>query len=413
MFKTRTVTVSHGMVSSARAIVAKYNRRLARVASRYGLELSPLEIGVSESRLQDDPMEKGKKYLVVDITVSGDDCRVGGWEFAAVLTATDEGYLASSLQGDLLDLSSYASRGGDCDHCKAARRRTTTYVLRQGEELKVVGSSCVGDFTGSTSAAGQIANADVLAALRAEMDDWEETGERGARQGQLSRVFDLSHYLSFVRVSIRRLGWTSKTNSGGKIPTANLAMEAVLAWEAHTAHGTTLNPELLMPEDSDRKDAEHDIDFLLKHLEDIADSDRDDFQNNLLLVLRQGYVFPRNSGMAAAICRTVDKLLGQDARETETPDLNEHFGEIGDRRDYTLTVIRDLMIDGTFGATQLCIFTDKEGRRAKWFNSSRKLLTPKTTYVLKGTVKAHELYKDRKITTLSRCKVVSSDAQPE
>jgi hypothetical protein len=422
------------MVSRATEIVKKYNRRLARLNDRYGMALAPLKFtvgapyktrvtstvtsDVSPARAALQAAMDAQYQVVVDLEISGDDCRVSGWQFAAVLTATEEGYLASSLRGSQLDLSAYVARGGDCDHCKANRRRTTTYVLRQGDDIKVVGSSCVADFTGSDTAAGAIAHADIMAGLEQELDNWEEeVKDRQTNGSNVSLVFDLSYYLSFVRASIRKDGWVPRSNERGWIPTADLAMNAMHAHRKYLfqlEHGASEEEsaeglaEHNIPTDSDRTDAERDIEFLTRHLEDL--SSPDDYEGNLLLVLRQGFVFARNSGMASSICRTVDKLLGKSALDAKKADeKNEYFGTVGKRETFKLTLIYAAVIDGTYGESQLCIFADAEGRRAKWFNSSRKFLEKNRVYEMKGTVKGHEIYKERCVTQLTRCTVIAEE----
>ena len=85
-------------------------------------------------------------------------------------------------------------------------------------------------------------------------------------------------------------------------------------------------------------------------------------------------------------------------------EKDEFFGEMNKREMFVLRLVYTQPIDGSYGLSYLHIFLDAEGRKAKWFSSSECL--DKGSYEIKATVKNHEIYQGRKITQLSRCKVV-------
>jgi hypothetical protein len=61
-------------------------------------------------------------------------------------------------------------------------------------------------------------------------------------------------------------------------------------------------------------------------------------------------------------------------------------------------------IDSRYGVTYLHRFVTAEGNSLTWFASSTQLKEG-AHYNLKGTVKAHEVYRGEKQTLLTRCKV--------
>ena len=80
--------------------------------------------------------------------------------------------------------------------------------------------------------------------------------------------------------------------------------------------------------------------------------------------------------------------------------VNEHYGEIKERLNLTLTVTRIHEIDGTYGLTYITSFEDAEGRSFKWFGSY--VLEVGAEYEGKWNVKNHDEYKGRKETVITR-----------
>ena len=99
---------------------------------------------------------------------------------------------------------------------------------------------------------------------------------------------------------------------------------------------------------------------------------------------------------------------------------NEYVGNVGDKFEMQLMFERTIGFEGDYSYTFFHFFRDQAGHIFKW-SSAKKLyeafcslngrsdwidFEPGKTYVLKGTIKAHNEYKDVKQTCITRCKVL-------
>jgi len=476
-------------------LVAEHNHRVAKLAKRCQIAIAPATLKTIRTFESVRNAKDGAeiRYWLAEVEVSGQQARIGGWEILGSLTSTDAGYLLSPIGKDV-DLSGYKDRGGQCDHCGTSRQRSVTYILRQARgacawdgkgdcvcppagtpvEIKLVGSTCLKDFTGHLSPSAMAMYADSLVRFADEMDDLEE--EDGEEQGggggggyfRQRQAVSLAEYLGYVARQIREEGWMSRTkaSTSGKRATADLAWMSLqevvhLRWmksqvlagvtgeqlkakaqmmmDTFSTHGVIDRSKLVgltpgdvesteracreavlvdanieaakldaameskMPTPADVARATGDIEIVLDAF--VAKTARDDYEEKLVSTINQGFAFDRNIGIAASICAAADRIRRDRAKEEARKlEKDEFFGEVDKRETFVLRLVYTQTIDGAFGSSCLHIFLDAEGRKAKWFSSGGCL--HKGSYEIKATVKKHEIYEGRKITQLSRCKVI-------
>jgi hypothetical protein len=455
-------------------LVAEHNHRVAKLSKRHGIVIAPATMKVIRTfehvrAMKDTGAET--RYWLAEVEVAGQQARIGGWRILGSLTSTDVGYLLSPINKDV-DLSSYKDRGGQCDHCRTARPRSVTYILCQGDTIKLVGSTCLKDFTGHLSPSSMAMYADSLVRFQDEIEELEDDGDSEGFSGggyfRQHTAVALAEFLGFVARSIRTEGWVSRTRSEsmGKRATADVAWvglqqaqhqrwmkeqillgatgeqmeaklkmmmdtystdgaidksklvgltagdaesteracrEAILADAAIEAAKLDKDLESCLPTPADVAKAVEDIDLALEAF--ASKENRDDYEEKLLSVLNQGFAFDKNIGLAASICAAADRIRRDHAKEEARKlEKDEFFGEMGKRETFMLRLVYTQPIDGAYGRSYLHIFLDAEGRKGKWFSSSECLA--KGSYEIKATVKKHEIYEGRKITQLSRCKIV-------
>ena len=132
----------------ARAALPELDRRveaLNRRASRLGC--SPIALSTTTDAFDD---------VCVHVVVVGEAPVLAGWRLAAIVEHHPSGAVvrAGDRFGARLDAGAVAV--ARCDHCRLARRRTTTYVVRHvaSGERRQVGSGCLRDFSGATTLRG-------------------------------------------------------------------------------------------------------------------------------------------------------------------------------------------------------------------------------------------------------------------
>ena len=87
------------------------------------------------------------------------------------------------------------------------------------------------------------------------------------------------------------------------------------------------------------------------------------------------------------------------------PSPSKWQGEVGDRIDRTLTVTKVTpLADGYYGPSTFFLFKDEYDNEYCWTTGS-KSLELNATYEVRGTIKQLSVYKGKKQTVLTRCRV--------
>lgn len=87
------------------------------------------------------------------------------------------------------------------------------------------------------------------------------------------------------------------------------------------------------------------------------------------------------------------------------PSPSRWQGEVGDRIDRTLTVIKVTPLeDGYYGPSTFFLFRDEYDNEYCWTTGS-KSLDLNATYEVRGTIKALQKYKGKEQTVLTRCRI--------
>ena len=86
------------------------------------------------------------------------------------------------------------------------------------------------------------------------------------------------------------------------------------------------------------------------------------------------------------------------------PAKSIYQGNIGDRLEKTLTVTKVIPIEGYYGNSTMHIFSDPEENVYVWTTAAKTLEVGKT-YVIRGTVKDHNSFKNVPQTILTRCAI--------
>ena len=121
-----------------------------------------------------------------------------------------------------------------------------------------------------------------------------------------------------------------------------------------------------------------------------------------------------------------DKMVAKKIAEEERAKVNaevEYYGAVGDKFELTLTFDKSFGFEGAYGFTYIHLFHDDENHVFAWSSSNGTYLCWCKTngkdgfleyevgkkYTLKGTIKAHEEYRNVKQTVITRCKVLKDE----
>jgi len=358
------------------------------------------------------------KIAKIPLTFEGSaSCSFEGWTFVAALEHLDGENLVRALPGQILP-PEYRTRGPQCDHCKLARRRADTYVVRHEDgRLVQVGSTCIADFLGSSDAVKIAAYATMLASARGLAEGGESEGFGGG-SGDVA----LSQYLPFVAWCVREQGWTSRTiaREQGGAATADVAMHFMSCRNKRSCPSCSKMEVQCEPTDVDVALAASAEVWAESLSDGEVNASSGDYLHNLRAVARTGIVGFRSAGIAASMVTAYERALGVERKRAERAARppSAHVGTVGKREVFS-NVVLDFVTgyETQYGYTTVLKFITDAGAVLTWKASNTDIARGDVgkRYDVKGTVKKHDEYKGQKQTLLSRCAVeeVKSELKKE
>lgn len=363
---TRTILSSR--VDLVKGGVEKLNARAKR------LRAAPYVLTVSEPRMRwryaksgEGGIEKyderlGRKVRmigeeVVDVTLVGEPVKANGWAFAAkldFLTDGAEGVVVSKAPGfeTLVVERPDATR---CDHCRTARRRAVCYVVQHDTGArKVVGSSCLVDFTGLGRNVERVVDLSFMAS--ALLDDAESDDEGGGGGGGRSRAHSLSKYLTAVAAVIRCYGWLSRGAAWKRHGSEHASADVADHWDSATPEDRRKH----FPEIGDTA-SRSDMATALRAIHWAEQLDgANDYEENVRAIATAGYYLPKHMGLAASIVagwqRHRGTLLERARRVRVNPDATA--GAVGDKIHTLVEVVRKDNYENDWGVTTRVVMTE-------------------------------------------------------
>ena len=124
---------------------------------------------------------------------------------------------------------------------------------------------------------------------------------------------------------------------------------------------------------------------------------------------REGLTTLRGMGIAVSMVRAYQRSMEKERADRKAADRkpSEHVGEIGVRREFTLTCHRIFETEGNYGVTGIHKMTDPDGNELTWFASGgTQWMEEGRTYRAKATVKKHDEYRGTKQTIVNRLKTI-------
>lgn len=454
---------TYAIVVENKAGVEAYLLKIARRFEKKGLTGFSWTWGKAFERIERDRSDIiTSRTLCVELTLNTHRPNYAGWNFVATImhmkqvdgSNTYENILHTvpgcmvhddcKLVGPEMGLAcvgvtdipnEFRNRGPVCDHCKIARRRSDTYVLHHTDgRYAQVGSTCIADFLGSKDAEHIAFRAEMYAIVAKACKDAEkkpETTTSTPYEPTSTWGTLLSVFLGYTVWAIRTQGWVSKAASKDGKGRATASLAAEFTWNDQLRD--LMNYEVT---DSDLNLAQAAAEWA----ENLTDEDvngKDEYLANLRAIARTGLVSWRTQGQAASIIVSYGKAMGVSIPGIVAPKPRPakgtlYVGEVGMRVAFgttkklpkTTTKLSAEPVTFMFASTYVNAYEETkttvkfrtaEGAVLTWFASGVVLSEAKEgdTFMLVGTIKAHNEYKDEKQTILSRCDVTSTRPAPE
>ena len=348
-----------------------------------------------------------------EVTVTGSAPSLAGWTFVATLnhfkdeTGATQNILKVVPGFDNKIPESYRhADSSNCDHCqKKITTRKDTFVVHHAEsgQWKQVGRNCLCDFLGGIDPHTVAASLECLfAALQACKESEDDFGFGG---GSYESVTPILPFLAVVAACIRVDGWLSrgKAKEEGGEATADRVLTALYG----SSPEAMTYAKKVMPTAEDMTLAATALDFTRESLTDKADlTDLNDYEHNLRVACSLSSVGRKTVGIVASAIPYYTREMAK-ASEAAKGAGSVHFGEIGKRADFYLSMTSTFARDFGYGPCFVTKLVDGSGNVATWFASEKPEMEIGKVYRVTATPKKHDDYKGVKQTTLARCKVLS------
>ena len=371
-----------------------------------------------------------------ELKMSYDDVSSMGWQVVAVLKPASEAYFYSNMTSNymvntipnLSDIGTISEHlphelNSFCEHCGTVRRRNELFVVHNKEQdtYARVGSTCLFEYTA------------IDPKFTMSFYEFIETPSFGD-PSLLKKSPKVQDLYDFMEKAVRLFDYADSYIKGiGRSIFESYIKDVdgdswLVPFGYPKSRGLT-NGEIMMgafqPSILDKycrrisPSSEKIDDMITMMISYVMQLNaRSDFEYNLKRIVDAGVVSPRTAGYAASIYtvyrRAEEKGLVQAMFFPQPPEESEdegmHFGEIGDRIEFTAKVMRKQVREGYYGDTTMLVFEvlggTHNGSEVVWWSSSSKRMPSVGDVVnVRGTVKKHGEFKGKKITTITRGKI--------
>jgi hypothetical protein len=381
----------------------KLNRRAAK------LKMPPVTMSALGQKVVKEVSPDGRRYDVAmtEIELVGAAPKIKGWTFVARIVHGEGGNMIMGAPGNEVP-SKYRTAPPSCDHCRSARKRKDTFVVRSDAgEYKQVGTNCLRDFLGTEDPAAYVL---YFSELKRLTDDLERDSDGGGR-GRGSKEVETVDFLATTLAVIRKFGFVSKRVSDERqvSTTSSKVLTYFFDLSPEGQKYRAVVDEARRPDDTEN--AEKMIAWA-RSLKDAGNDELEDYLWNLSVAAEKLTVDPKTAGLMASLPSSYNRANGtSSSRPGRTPAEAPPAPTLkaGDKFEGVLTVVTVRTWENAYGVTTLHVMKDDAGQVYKW-KASKESLDEGSKVRIKGTVKGVEpdRYNNNIPTVeLTRCKVVN------
>ena len=335
---------------------------------------------------------------VYDLTFKGTLVMVDGWRVVGHAEDLGHGMKIKMIEGKVP-----ARLRGDfeqtCDHCEHKRNRKKLWILRKqdGRSIKVVGTSCVRDFTGHDGSFQNLANWDQIV-----RDLWFGEGE-GIQEftGFSQKYFDLQRVAAAAALMIGRFGFVSRRKS---------EIECLVS-TAQMVDGVINRADLAL--EDGWAEAQKVADMAIRAAKKIGKEKRtEDIFHNMHMIANADSVDASNFGMVAWIVqwaiqqKEAQKRSSRKGKNAKFCGVSKKIGSIGERLDLRVKVLGSRNFNSHYGGgTKFDLVTECGSLLAWWCSGYDQGLEVDGVFTIKATVKKHGEWRGEDWTTVNRVAV--------
>ena len=297
---------------------------------------------------------------------------------------------------------------GTCEHCKKARRRSDTFVVREvatGKQTQV-GRQCLADFTGINTPEKIAGRCQWLSAFNSLRDE-----EERCWRSHFESTLDTQEVLALTSAYISRVGWVPRKaaefSPGGS--TASAVTEHFLPPPKDAGRVATLREIRNLSEQPEHQERARKVVEWIKG--ELADRAKSDYEINLVTLVAGELCERKHLGIVCSAVAAYQRAMNQKieyAKKREALSGSGHLGEVGKRlKGLPVQIYQVRALEaGAWGPRALVKFLDDAGNLMTWFASGDRDYEVGAKVKINGTVKGHTEYQGVKETQLSRVAVL-------
>lgn len=390
-------------------VVEEITRKVNRIANKCRKANVPFIFNVGNSYQHPvhirNTQDNGYSTYMFNFTDIEIDCqfRHNGWHVLGCVQRKD-GILQCFFDNAEL-LNQYKDTDFHCDHCQKRVHRNSVVILENEntKERKVVGTSCVKEFTRGLDGNLIVSLSDLTEYLKSnvvftqfygknandlncvsDMDE-EWFRDRGLLGG-IHRCYDIKKVVSCAASLIREYGFHSSQEEDKA--TWKFILDTM---DRYTSYVT----------EEDEREAEDAINWILNLNED--EQNASSYIFNLYQICKNEYCTSRYFGFLASLIPAYRKA---NVSKKVKVNSSDYVGNIGDKITSKVVITKILCFDSMYGTCYIILMKDSNGNILKWKTSKplNALYKEGTETTVTGTVKDHDEYRGEKQTSLTRCK---------
>lgn len=334
---------------------------------------------------------------------------INGWEFVASVEHTSAGNIFSKALSDVEIPEAYRTTNPICEHCNSNRTRKSTFIIRNTEtgEFKMVGKSCLMDFTNGLSASTAV----WFASLK---QVFEEAVDLPISCGYSERYYSTRRILQYTAETIRHFGYSKSDNHGDSTKDMMFRFWLVDMGQTRWMHEDLITEtKMLMQKVKFNAESKEATEMVNNALHWILNQEAtNDYMHNLKTVCSLADCHSGRFGLLVSLFPTFNRELEVQAKREEkqkAESKSEHQGQVGSKLTIEVESVKCITSwESTYGyyptVTYVWKIIDKQGNVYTW-KSSKWMDEQNPPKTIKGTVKEHKVFREIKQTELTRCRV--------
>ena len=396
------------LTSTVKEITTKINRIINK-CKKQGIPYT-FNVGEAYDKIVED--KENKRKFSVNVTDIELDVKFkfNGWTSLGSVCRKDG--IVQCYFKDASLINQYKHTDFHCDHCKRHAHRNSVVILEhENGERKVVGTSCVQEFTRGLDGT-LIANFNDLDYFLAKKDAELDILLQGESLDDMPisafcerngiPTYDVKDIVACASRLVRIYGYENSNSDDA-------------TWKFI---GEIYNKSCVAEDKDAYAEAEHAIAWIANMTEEEYTSSSYFF--NLRQIIDAGQCTMRHFGLLASLIPSYQNSEYKRIMAEKKVNASNWYGNVGDKFSLTLTYTKSIGYDSQFGGGFFHFFVDDEGNVFKW--STKGLINFEVQFPdakfgsrvydveqgaivkISGKIKEHDEYRGEKQTVITRCK---------